>query len=1245
MAPAPIPPEARRKSRRRFYTLGVVFLLFGSVYLAATAESFIPFKDRVTTLSLSEALATKRVGTQHAPTIVPYAHESFLTDFEITPENSAFLYGQFPREVFRIPGAASGTSRQFKIAGSAAAQCVTLEMEWSSPRDRPFHVAFDIEDRIGRPVFSAWGTTGLKRVNLRSGIYRIYVRYAGAIPEQGRFAMRALKVPECHANTLGYGEHVEDIPSLDISMPLVSAMQFNFVRQNHEKKLQQVARSKRGGQPIETSRSRVDANLRVNNSGAINKIKVWSAGAGDIMHFDKRRPSMTVSVLSGPLPFGMTRFKLYSVYTKQGILDFIAGKMIEKEGGFVPRWRLVWVVLNGRRAGLYVLEETPSPEFFIAKKRHRADIASLGKRYFKAKSPLGNPIEGTPFAMDNVAQRLRPAPFAKTVALLSRFHATHGLENTELRFFLDPLSGEYEAMVRDINVDYWARKGTGIRSLLVHGSWWIGDRFFAYGSHQNVKTGTFGANGFTCQECIAYLMTDRSLGLSAINPEIIEFIRIGSHRTLVEQNLLYYASQDYYRAFKKLLTATRKYLSPVMSVENLPLYSHIYTRSEKPFSSDKTDSSVANTIRSMQGKARAFLVPGVETGAYRRYFLYNFSPLSLAVTLPDELYASLTAMVPDCPVKQNTTLAPTSLFTQLTNRPEDPVSQETFSRLSNRLISLALNIERRRFETKYQALPFSPGARPYLAFCLAKGQETVLLNELRNKGRFSISGFYALDKDRLLDVTDMPQPAERNTLIEHTKNGTKAIEFPVRNELIFQQAGQFFIDGLHVLRYLVINQSSKEIRLPVAELKGQVFSGFWGGQYSVRNVLASSITERTIDDSNDTLVLYPAKPLPVEKTTGLWIDNLIALVSGPENTGTAQAAILDIYLSVDRQGNARKEEKISADVIIPAKPPHLAYLLERAEPSGHPFRVDEPHQVMLWKHAPMAEKDSAGSLSPSYLGDTVRLSNGRYDDLIVVGPDQTLELSPGQRILFGPNAGLLIRGTIRARGTPDAPITLMAAEDSWRGVLIVNNLEPDKINYLEYVNVARAAGGTYEGFVQLGAVSLIRSNAVLLNTVIDTPLSPDGINLFHARIKADGLKVINSFSDALDSDWSYGELRDSQFIACGGDCVDLNNSHFSISGVKVDRAADKAFSIGEGSTATFTKTTANGGRIGIALKDQSYITGSENSFNGFSIAPMVSYVKKAAFGFPDHNLRNSTFTGNPAASILEKETVVTRKYD
>jgi hypothetical protein len=1236
-------PAATSKSRWVRVAIVAIFLMGGLVYSAANSEIFAPFTARVTTMSLAVAMSNKKEQTLHAPATVPYAYESFLTDFDITPSKPAFLYGQFPRAVFQIPGVASGTSRQFNIVGAPSASCVALEVEWSSPKDRQFNVSFDIEDRIGRPVFSARGITGLKKVHLRAGIYRIQLRYAQAqaIPEQAHFAMRALEVSECAANTLGYGEAVEDIPIVHISMPLVSKMQFNFFRENHELKLQGKINEKRQGSPIDTTKTRVDATLRLSSS--VNKVKVWPAGAGDIEHFNIKSPSMTVEVLSGPLPLGMTRFKLYNLKTKQGLLDFSAGKLFEKEGVFVPRWRLVSLILNNQPAGLYVIEESPTPEFFTAKKRHSASITSLGRRFHKAKGALENPLQDHAFALDIENQRIDPVAFVKTIALISRFHATHGSENTELRSFLNPLSGQYESMVRDINVDYWPRKGLGIRSYLVHGSWWIGDRFYGEGSHQNPKTGKFGPKGFDCPDCIAYKMTDQSLGLAGINPNIITFLRSIKNRTLFEKNLLYYTSEDYFTAIKKQIDNIRKSVVPFYK-GNAPLLGKFSYQARDVFSTKMTDSSIANTVRNLSDKAQAIIVPGEESETYRRYFLYNFSPLSLGVKLSDGVMTATNEVGLACSTEQNTTLAPTTLFTQLTNSPELPFSSDTFSRLSARLIRLALNIDKRRFEAEYQDVPFSPGARPYLSFCLPKGKETKLINELRQKGRFLVAGTTVLQKDKILFVDDLPAQPGR-IIIEKNRYVDRPIEFPIRDEVFFQQAGQFFIDGGYVFRYLVINQSKQEIRLPIASLEGKPFKGFWNGEYHVTKVVASTLTEDEISNATGELVLQPTNIQAVKKTTGLWIDNLISIVEQPKEVGTSQVAVLDIYISVDKNG-VRKPKTSKADVpIIFTKPPHLTYLLERSLPTGHAFRIDEPHLINLWGHSRQGNGVAVKLPTATFSGKTVHLTDERYDEQVIIGADQTLELVPGQRILFGPNAGVLVLGNIQARGTPSAPITLAPTEDKWRGVFIVNDLEVNKVNLLENVTIERGEGGMYENYNQIGSLALVRANAVLTNVTVASPLSPDGVNFYHSRVTANGLKVIDSFDDALDSDWSYVQLSNSQFTMCGGDCVDLNNSHFSISNVTIDQAADKAFTVGEGSTAIINNSTAKGGRVGIAIKDQSYIAGTGNTFKDFSTAPFVAYVKKATFGFPDHNLKNSTYEGKLMKLREGSRASIDRTYD
>ena len=222
----------------------------------------------------------------------------------------------------------------------------------------------------------------------------------------------------------------DEIPVLHLTMSPANRVLWESMRRVALSKMNPI------GIPVDTPNRRVTATIKAD--GGVSRARIWLAGQGDPAHMDVRWPSFTVSLQAGALFRGFARFKLYNIVTQNGILDYTVASLLEDEGLFVPRKQLVNVVFNGSNLGLYIIEELAKTQgHFEGHRRYDGQIFSDGQLYaytsgtWARKPPITIGEEFSSVVVDLIA----PEAFAKTLALASRFHLTHGLERSELRFY------------------------------------------------------------------------------------------------------------------------------------------------------------------------------------------------------------------------------------------------------------------------------------------------------------------------------------------------------------------------------------------------------------------------------------------------------------------------------------------------------------------------------------------------------------------------------------------------------------------------------------------------------------------------------------------------------------------------------------------------------------------------------------------------------------------------------------------
>jgi len=169
-----------------------------------------------------------------------------------------------------------------------------------------------------------------------------------------------------------------------------------------------------------------------------------------------------------------------------------------------------------------------------------------------------------------------------------------------------------------------------------------------------------------------------------------------------------------------------------------------------------------------------------------------------------------------------------------------------------------------------------------------------------------------------------------------------------------------------------------------------------------------------------------------------------------------------------------------------------------------------------------------------------------------ISPGASLSLAPGSTVFGGGNAGLYVRGTLRANGTGDAPITFrsMSGDPScggWTGLFFDGSAASDsRLSHVTIQDAGRSYGGDYNGYRN-------SFGGWLCNTAGLVGPGAGGANGFYCYTQAvllraaaptfDHLTVRNSQTDGL---YAMGDvpslpLTNANFDNNGGYAIHLEN--------------------------------------------------------------------------------------------------------
>ena len=257
-----------------------------------------------------------------------------------------------------------------------------------------------------------------------------------------------------------------------------------------------------------------------------------------------------------------------------------------------------------------------------------------------------------------------------------------------------------------------------------------------------------------------------------------------------------------------------------------------------------------------------------------------------------------------------------------------------------------------------------------------------------------------------------------------------------------------------------------------------------------------------------------------------------------------------------------------------------------------------------------------------------------------------LEFPPGSVVRFGPEAGLLSYGPIRALGTAEAPVRFLPASPAagFRGIAIVDARAP---SLFEHVELTGARGGFF-GLHQIsGGLSVFNSSVRITRSHLHDLPANDGVHLSHADFTIEDSVIEGTASDALDIDWGFGTVENSSFARCGlasGDCIDVSGARVDLRDIRIEGASDKGVSIGELSVVEISGLQVSNSRIAVAVKDGAVVRIEDCVLAGNDYG-LLRYIKKPIYPYPALVEDGCRYTGNAVARRDEPDFIWTRRYD
>jgi hypothetical protein len=145
-----------------------------------------------------------------------------------------------------------------------------------------------------------------------------------------------------------------------------------------------------------------------------------------------------------------------------------------------------------------------------------------------------------------------------------------------------------------------------------------------------------------------------------------------------------------------------------------------------------------------------------------------------------------------------------------------------------------------------------------------------------------------------------------------------------------------------------------------------------------------------------------------------------------------------------------------------------------------------------------------------------------------------------------------------------------------------------------------------------GCLSFINMKLKNIEINANNSTCEDTVNLIQTSGFINKIHIQNSYSDALDVDFSDLQINNINVKSAGNDCVDFSSGKYVIDELVLSNCGDKALSVGEKSKLSLKKITANKSKFGIASKDGSIVELKYANFKNLDTC-LAAYKKKQEF--------------------------------
>ena len=208
------------------------------------------------------------------------------------------------------------------------------------------------------------------------------------------------------------------------------------------------------------------------------------------------------------------------------------------------------------------------------------------------------------------------------------------------------------------------------------------------------------------------------------------------------------------------------------------------------------------------------------------------------------------------------------------------------------------------------------------------------------------------------------------------------------------------------------------------------------------------------------------------------------------------------------------------------------------------------------------------------------------DKDIFIPENFIVKANPGVTINLVNGASIYSKSAFVFNGSQINPIKITSSDLSGGGLVILSPKIESIFSNTIFENLSSPNIGS-SGLT--ASITIYDTNATFEKCIFENNKSEDFLNLINSKYNLSHSDFRYVKSDAFDSDFSNGIIRNSLFTFIGNDAMDFSGSISELSEISIDGVGDKALSAGERSKISGNNIHILNAEIGVTSKDLSEV--------------------------------------------------------